>query len=194
MLALIPYRQIGEGGFACADDGAPLLAMTVTGQDTVPVGEAVARIPDRPLTLSGGHFDVSDDDYAEIVRRVVKEAIGEGEGANFVIKRSFVADIGDYTAHSALAFFRRLLAVEHGERLGAASRGHGTDVAQREQQRERLAHRRVVVDDEDAPHRAIIRSQRSRITAAGGSAAARSAGPSTASWPSSQSAIPPTGR
>ena len=114
VVALIPYRQIGERGFACADDGTPLIAMTVTGQDTVPVGEALARIPDRPLALSDGHFDVSDDGYAEIVRRVVKEAIGEGEGSNFVIKRSFVADIGDYTPLSALAFFRRLLEVESG--------------------------------------------------------------------------------
>jgi 2-amino-4-deoxychorismate synthase len=114
LLALIPYRQIGERGFECADDGAPLIAMTVTGQDTVPVGEALDRIPDQPLAVSDGHFDVSDHDYAEIVRRVVKEAIGEGEGANFVIKRSFLVDIGDYTPHSALAFFRRLLEVESG--------------------------------------------------------------------------------
>jgi phenazine biosynthesis protein phzE len=114
VLAVIPYRQIGERGFACADDGAPLIAMTVTGQQTVPVAEALARIPDLPIAVSGGHFDVADDDYAETVRRVVKEAIGEGEGANFVIKRFFVADIGGYTPGSALAFFRRLLEVESG--------------------------------------------------------------------------------
>ncbi|GAB3137541.1 anthranilate synthase family protein [Microbispora hainanensis] len=113
-LVVVPYRQVRERGFACADDGAPLVAMTVTRQGAVPVAEALDRIPDLPFAVSGGHFDVSDDDYAEIVRRVVKEAIGEGEGANFVIKRSFVADIGNYTPRSALAFFRRLLEVESG--------------------------------------------------------------------------------
>ncbi|WP_328709569.1 anthranilate synthase family protein [Microbispora hainanensis] len=113
-LVVVPYRQVRERGFACADDGAPLIAMTVTRQGVVPVAEALDRIPDLPFAVSGGHFDVSDDDYAEIVRRVVKEAIGEGEGANFVIKRSFVADIGNYTPRSALAFFRRLLEVESG--------------------------------------------------------------------------------
>nr|WP_246113801.1 anthranilate synthase family protein [Streptomyces montanus] len=114
VLALIPYRQIRERGFACADDDAPLIAMTVTGQQTVPVAEALRRLPAVPLTLSGGHFDMADDDYAETVRRVLKEEIGEGEGANFVIKRSFVTDIGDYSPHHALAFFRRLLELESG--------------------------------------------------------------------------------
>jgi 2-amino-4-deoxychorismate synthase len=114
VLALLPYRQIRERGFACTDDGAPLIALSVTGQDAVPVADALRRIPDRPLAVSGGHFDVSDEAYAEIVRRVVKEAIGEGEGSNFVIKRSFVAEIGDYGPLSALTLFRRLLEAESG--------------------------------------------------------------------------------
>ena len=46
--------------------------------------------------------------------RVVDEVIGTGGGSNFVIKRSFVADISDYGPHSALAFFRRLLENESG--------------------------------------------------------------------------------
>jgi phenazine biosynthesis protein phzE len=114
VLAVVPYRQIGERGFVCTDDGAPLLTMTVTGQQTLPTATALARLPDLPIPVSGGHFDVSDDDYAETVRTVLKEAIGEGEGANFVIKRSFLVDLGDYSPRSALAFFRRLLQGESG--------------------------------------------------------------------------------
>ncbi|HET6356181.1 anthranilate synthase family protein [Streptomyces sp.] len=114
VLVIIPYRQIRERGYDCADDGAPLITMTVTGQGTAPVAEALSRIPNLATPVSDGHFDVSDEDYADTVRRVIKEAIGEGEGANFVIKRSFVADISDYTTHSALAFFRRLLELESG--------------------------------------------------------------------------------
>ena len=34
VLTVIPYRQIAERGFAAADDGAPLIALTVTGQET----------------------------------------------------------------------------------------------------------------------------------------------------------------
>lgn len=114
VLALIPYRQITERGFGCNDDEAPLLVMTVADQETLPVSRALDLIPDLPVALSDGRFDVDDEDYAETVRRVVKEVIGEGEGANFVIRRSFVADIGEYTPHKALAVFRRLLRVEVG--------------------------------------------------------------------------------
>ncbi|MGW6744248.1 anthranilate synthase family protein [Streptomyces sp. NPDC055025] len=114
VLAIVPYRQITERGFTCADDGEPLIAMTVTGQDLLPVGEALRRLPDVPIALADGHFDVDDDTYADTVRRVIADEIGEGEGANFVIKRSFVADITGYTPHSALSFFRRLMRGESG--------------------------------------------------------------------------------
>ncbi|WP_404958702.1 anthranilate synthase family protein [Streptomyces sp. 147326] len=114
VLAVIPYRQISERGFASTDDGEPLITMTVAEQSTSPLADALRRLPDEPITLSGGRFDVDDDRYAAIVRDVIEREIGTGEGANFVIKRSFVADIGDYTPRSALSFFRRLLERESG--------------------------------------------------------------------------------
>lgn len=114
VLVVIPYRQLTERGFACADDGTPLVAMTVTGQQELPLDEALARIPDVPTPLVGGDFDVDDEAYEEVVRRIVKEMIGTGEGANFVIKRTFVADITGYGPRSAPALFRRLLQGESG--------------------------------------------------------------------------------
>jgi len=114
VLVVLPYRQLTERGFACSDDGTPLVAMTVTGQQRLPLDETLARIPDVPTTLSGGDFDVDDAAYEDVVRRIVKEMIGTGEGANFVIKRTFVADITDYGPRSAPALFRRLLTRETG--------------------------------------------------------------------------------
>ncbi|MFB7595867.1 anthranilate synthase family protein [Streptomyces sp. NPDC056160] len=114
VLTVIPYRQISERGFACADDGAPLLALTVTEQSELSVAEVLARVPDVPIRLTGGHFDMDDETYAGTVRAVVADEIGQGAGANFVIKRSYVADIAGYSVGSALAFFRRLLERESG--------------------------------------------------------------------------------
>ncbi|MFD7656141.1 anthranilate synthase family protein [Actinosynnema sp. NPDC059797] len=112
VLAIMPYRQIAERGYACVDDGEPLITLTVRDQDALPLGEALNRLPDEPITLAGGGFDVDDETYAEIVRGIVEHEIGEGEGANFVIKRSYTAGIADYTPRSALSFFRRLVTAE----------------------------------------------------------------------------------
>jgi len=114
VLAIVPYRQIAERGFAAVDDGEPLIALTVTDQAVLSVDDVLRRLPNVPTELAGGHFDVDDDAYAEIVRRVIADEIGEGEGANFVIKRSYVADITGYTTHSALSLFRRLMSGETG--------------------------------------------------------------------------------
>ncbi|AXE22106.1 phenazine-specific anthranilate synthase component I [Streptomyces globosus] len=115
VLALVPYRQLAERGFEAPDDGAPLLAMAIAEQAQVPLADILERIPDDPVQLvPGGDFDIDDDTYAETVRRVIRDEIGTGEGANFVMKRSFVADIGDYSVPAALRIFRRLLERETG--------------------------------------------------------------------------------
>jgi phenazine biosynthesis protein phzE len=108
-LVVVPYRQLAERGFDAPDDGTPLLVMSVGGQDQVPLAEALTRLPNVPTVPVGGHFDLDDGAYADLVRRIVDDEIGTGEGANFVIKRSFLADISDWTPQSALSFFRRLL-------------------------------------------------------------------------------------
>ncbi|CAG7617441.1 anthranilate synthase family protein [Actinacidiphila bryophytorum] len=114
VLVLVPYRQLAERGFAAPDDGEPLLAMSVSGHQQLPVSEVAARVPQAPAALSNRRFDVEDEEYADLVRRVVADEIGTGEGANFVIKRSLLVDIGDYSVRNALSFFRRLLTGEQG--------------------------------------------------------------------------------
>jgi phenazine biosynthesis protein phzE len=114
VLALVPYRHIAERGYAANDDGEPLLTMSVREQAALPLEEALRRLPDEPVTLTGGRFDTDDEQYAAIVREVIDKEIGSGEGANFVIRRSFVADITGHTPRGALSFFRRLAGRETG--------------------------------------------------------------------------------
>ncbi|MFD5234704.1 anthranilate synthase family protein [Streptomyces qaidamensis] len=113
-LVLIPHQQITERGFAAADDGSPLLAMSVTDQGQISTSEALRSLPDEPITLTGGRFDIDDEAYADTVRAVLDDEIGTGEGSNFVIKRSFVTTIAGYSTRSALSLFRRLLTQESG--------------------------------------------------------------------------------
>ncbi|MGW0423369.1 anthranilate synthase family protein [Streptomyces sp. NPDC003015] len=112
VLALVPYRQLAERGFAAPDDGAPLIALTVTEQAVLPLEDTLSRLPGTPIALSRPRFDLSDEEYAEKVRRVVTDEIGTGQGANFVLRRTLLADVGDCSPHSALAVFRRLTALE----------------------------------------------------------------------------------
>ncbi|MFH8476234.1 anthranilate synthase family protein [Streptomyces sp. NPDC018000] len=114
MLAMVPYRQMSERGFSCHDDGAPLLALSVTEQSSCPLDVALARLPDTRVDLADTGFDVDDEEYAAIVRRVLEQEIGHGAGSNFVIKRSFTAEIADWSVATALGLFRRLLSGERG--------------------------------------------------------------------------------
>ncbi len=114
LAVLMPYRQLAEKGFACRDDGVPMLALGVTGRTTISVTDALAGLPDQPVRLTGAELDLSDRGYAELVRRVVNEEIGRGEGSNFVLRRSFTASVAGHPPTAALAIFRRLLQRERG--------------------------------------------------------------------------------
>ncbi|MFK0189665.1 anthranilate synthase family protein [Kitasatospora sp. NPDC090308] len=114
LLALVPYAQIRERGFAARQDGTPLRALSVAEQYALPLAEVLAALPDAPVELRGGEFDLDDEEYAEIVRRVVRDEIGRGEGANFVIRRDFRAELAGYSTATALTLLRRLLEHERG--------------------------------------------------------------------------------
>jgi phenazine biosynthesis protein phzE len=114
VLAIVPYRQIAERGFECVDDGAELLVLRVLERETVSLDEVLERVPDVPFSLVDAGFDIDDASYGEIVRKVLAEEIGQGAGANFVIKRTYTATIPSYTPATALAVFRRLLVAERG--------------------------------------------------------------------------------
>ncbi|MER7397134.1 anthranilate synthase family protein [Streptomyces sp. NPDC000151] len=113
-LALVPFRQIRERGFDVRDDGTPLVALVPEERYELPLADALAQLPDHAVQVAGGGFDVSDEEYAGIVGRVLDREIGQGEGANFVIRRTFEGEIPGFGRADALALFRRLLATERG--------------------------------------------------------------------------------
>ncbi|MEU6228578.1 anthranilate synthase family protein [Streptomyces sp. NPDC047042] len=113
-LALIPFRQIRERGFDVRDDGTPLAVLTPEETYELPLEEALAQLPAHEVRVEGGGFDVGDEEYAEIVGRVLREEIGRGEGANFVIRRTYGGEIPGFGRADALALFRRLLEGERG--------------------------------------------------------------------------------
>ena len=113
-LALVPFRQIRERGFDVRDDGTPLAVLTPEETHTLPLAEALGQLPAHDVRVANGGFDVEDEEYGEIVGRVLREEIGRGEGANFVIRRTYEGEIPGFSRGDALALFRRLLEGERG--------------------------------------------------------------------------------
>ncbi|WHM39087.1 anthranilate synthase family protein [Streptomyces sp. BPTC-684] len=113
-LALVPFRQIRERGFDVRDDGTPLAVLEADETYELPLDEVLEALPRHEVRVEGGGFDVGDEEYARIVRRVIEDEIGQGEGANFVIRRTYTGEIPGFGRADALALFRRLLAGERG--------------------------------------------------------------------------------
>ncbi|MFE4642326.1 anthranilate synthase family protein [Streptomyces sp. NPDC056730] len=113
-LAVVPFRQVAERGYACTDDGAPLLALRIEERSTLDLDGFLRTAPDIDVPFDEAGFDLDDDAYAAIVRDVVAREIGAGSGSNFVIRRSYSARLRDSSVATELALFRRLLQGESG--------------------------------------------------------------------------------
>ncbi|MDX3239498.1 anthranilate synthase family protein [Streptomyces sp. ME03-5709C] len=113
-LALVPFTQIRERGFDVRDDGTPLVVLRPQETYELPLPDLMAAMPAHAVHVEGGAFDVDDDTYAGMVERVIEDEIGRGEGANFVIRRTFRGAVPGFGAADALALFRRLLDAERG--------------------------------------------------------------------------------
>ncbi|WP_454116554.1 chorismate-binding protein [Microbacterium aurum] len=114
VLALVPYRQVVERGFECHDDAAPLRCLVVAEHTHLPRAEVMAALPTAPVPLRDAGFDIADAEYADIVRTVIADEIGRGEGANFVIRRDYTASVDGDALTAGLTWFRALLEHERG--------------------------------------------------------------------------------
>ncbi len=108
-LVLVPYQQVTERGFAAAADGSPLLVISVTDQGQIATPDALRRLPDEPITLVGGGFDIDDDAYASTVRAVLATRSAPARARTSSSGARSSPTIADYSPRSALCLFRRLL-------------------------------------------------------------------------------------
>jgi phenazine biosynthesis protein phzE len=114
-LLAIPFRQVRERGFRAHDDGTPLVVVDVESEQEFSVAQIIDAIDDVPVEFSDrGGFDIDDGDYADLVRRVIDDEIGQGEGANLVIGRHYRATLQDWGHAQALTVLKRLLERERG--------------------------------------------------------------------------------
>jgi phenazine biosynthesis protein phzE len=114
VLAVIPFRQIAERGFPVFDDAAPLRLLVAAERRSVPLADLLAALPADPPPFEGRGFDVDDEAYARQVSEVIEEEIGQGEGANFVLHRSYLGRVQAPPAEAVTAWLGALLRRERG--------------------------------------------------------------------------------
>ena len=114
-LVAVPFRQIAERGFEVHDDATPLTVVDVEFEAELSVADVIKALPDEEAEIADqGGFDISDTEYEKIVNTIINDEVGQGEGANLVIGRTYRAVIGDWSPMTALSVYRRLLEREHG--------------------------------------------------------------------------------
>jgi phenazine biosynthesis protein phzE len=114
-LLAVPFRQVRERGFEAHDDGTPLVVVDVESELEFTVEEVIAAIEDTGVEFADrGGFETDDVEYGKLVDAIIKDEIGQGEGANLVIGRHYRATVADWGPHRALTVLRRLLERERG--------------------------------------------------------------------------------
>ncbi|MEN8707948.1 MAG: anthranilate synthase family protein [Nocardioides marinisabuli] len=114
-LLAIPFRQVAERGFEAHDDGTPLVVVDVETELEFSVAEVVEAIDDTGVEFTDrGGFESDDAAYAKVVDTIIRDEIGQGEGANLVVGRHYRAKVADWGVATALTVFKRLLERERG--------------------------------------------------------------------------------
>ncbi len=114
-LVCVPFAQIRERGFEAHDDQTPLCSIDVDVEARVPAAELLDLASAGALRTTGSAgFAMGDDEYADLVATVIRDEIGNGEGANLVLARDYLATIESWDAAKALGVFTRLLHQERG--------------------------------------------------------------------------------
>jgi phenazine biosynthesis protein phzE len=114
-ISVIPFCQIKERGFEVHDQGEKICTIEIEEQMTMFGGDLLRLLPDTPIELNGAlQYDTTEDEYAEIISKIVVDEIGEGEGANFVIPRSGKGSIAGFTVASACSLFSTLVREDYG--------------------------------------------------------------------------------
>ncbi|MFH0782850.1 MAG: anthranilate synthase family protein [Pseudomonadota bacterium] len=114
-ISIVPFCQVKERGFQAHDQEEKIRLIFVDRQATINKNDLLKQLPCRDIELAGDiAYDTTVEEYAEIIRRVVTDEIGEGEGANFVIPRNGSGRIGDFSLLSACSLFSTLVREDYG--------------------------------------------------------------------------------
>ncbi|WP_163336357.1 chorismate-binding protein [Desulfopila sp. IMCC35008] len=114
-ISVVPFCQIRERGYRAHDDGEEILTIRIDRQEDLDARKFLASLADEEIRLSEDiSYDTSEDEYGRIIREIVENEIGNGEGANFVVPRNGRGKIEDFSVRKGLAIFKSLIENDYG--------------------------------------------------------------------------------
>ena len=100
-LVAVPFRQVAERGFeAHRRRDAADRSSTIEAELEVPVDDLLAALPDDADRASptAAASRPTTTPYGKVVEQIIRDEIGNGEGANLVIGRHYRAVVADWDA------------------------------------------------------------------------------------------------
>lgn len=118
-ISILPFSQIKEKGYKVIDNNEKIITIHVDYQEIVTIETFNTLINDistsEEIELEKGiEYPLNEEEYGNIIRNIIDEEIGNGEGANFVIPRVGKAKIKDFTVEKILNLYKKILQNENG--------------------------------------------------------------------------------
>lgn len=114
-ISAIPFSQIHERGFEAVRGDARIKCLHVSQLARIDFASILSQLSRVSIALKDGlQFDRTDDEYAAMQAGIIRNEIGSGEGANFVVPRRAEGIIENFNREKALSIFRSLLEREFG--------------------------------------------------------------------------------
>jgi len=114
-ISVLPFSQIREKGCAVIRGDEKILSLDVENFEYITMDDFFDAITDVDIELESEiEYSLNEDEYGELISKVIKDEIGNGEGANFVIPRIGKAKIKNCDHSKILTIFKRILKNETG--------------------------------------------------------------------------------
>ncbi|MDD5041897.1 MAG: chorismate-binding protein [Candidatus Peribacteraceae bacterium] len=111
----IPFAQVRERGYEVHTENEPIRCIDIARQTRLNLEDVLGSLPSDRIELKNGiQFDMSPEEYGQVIRSIIDDEIGQGEGANFVVANTGRGTIVEMSRAKALGIYRSLLQAEHG--------------------------------------------------------------------------------
>ncbi|MFA5917461.1 MAG: anthranilate synthase family protein [Candidatus Gracilibacteria bacterium] len=115
---ITPFSQAVERGFEVKENEEKIISIIIDKEKILTIKEFIETFEEKEIDLDGALKDnFSKEEHEEIVKNVIKNEIGNGEGSNFCIAQKISGKIKEFEINKALTIYKRILLSEYGSYL-----------------------------------------------------------------------------